>query len=219
MQHCQPNRLGGGAGPVLPQSSEILMEGRHHALLLIGSRGTGGLSARLARRVLDRLVAPVAQIEGVDYHLADRALADAAAQAHAFALVLPPLGNLNNPYYSVHPRRNDRFLAARAPLKTLFPEVDFTPMAFTGHALGTLAATCPERFAEVRHGLMAVWLDRMQTLLARLPVAGALIDLPAPGWLVRPHIPGTGRRRLFIDPDDRATGAEALRQALTARRL
>ncbi|MCL4675279.1 MAG: hypothetical protein KJZ59_04455 [Pararhodobacter sp.] len=177
------------------------------------------MSARLARRLLDRLIAPMAQIEGVDYHLADRTLSDAAAQARAFVLVLPPLGNLNNPYYSVHPRRNDRFVAARQPLKALYPEVDFAPMAFTGHVLGTLAATCPARFSEVRRILIGAWCDRMQTLLSRLPTPGVLIDLPTPGWLVRPPIPGEGRRRVFVDPDDRAMGAETLRLALRTRRL
>lgn len=223
MQHCQPNRFGGGADLVPPRPSEFFAHGRHSALLLIGSRGAGRLSAHLnaglTRRVLDRLLAPAAQVEGVDFHLADPALAAAGAQASAFILVLPPLGNLSNALYTVHPRRNDRFVTARPALKALFPEVDFAPLVFTGHALGTLAATCPERFVEVRRVLNAAWVQRMQALLRLLPEQGVLLDLPAPPWLPRPAIAGEPRRRVFLDPDDRANGAEILRAALTTPRL
>lgn len=218
MQHCLPNRLGGGADLVPPRPTEIFVEGRHHALLLIGDRGAGRLTALLSRRVLDRLLAPIAQVEGVDYHLYDPTLREAASQSKAFALVLPPLGNLSNPYYSVHPRRNDRFVTARPALKSLFPEVDFATMAFTGHVLGTLAATCPDRYTEVRRVISAAWVARMQELLRHLPVQGALIDLPAPSWLQRPLVPSEGRRRVAIDSDDRATGAETLRAVLATGR-
>ncbi|WP_461472194.1 DUF6473 family protein [Pararhodobacter sp.] len=180
---------------------------RHRALLLIGDRAHKRLREPVARRVLDRLLQPAAQVEGVDLHLGDPALADAAALAKGFALVLPALGNLSNPYYRVHPRRNDRFVAPRAQLKALFPEVDFAPFTFTGHALATLAATCPDRFVEVRRCLSAIWVQRMQALLAMLPARGVLIDLPAPPWLMRPPIPGEGARRIRVDPDDRGPGA------------
>jgi len=187
----------------------------HRALLLLGMRGGGRRgSPALARRVLDRMLAPSAQVEGVDFHLGDPALRAAAASACGYALVLPPLGNLTNRFYAVHPRRNDRFIAARAPLRALFPEVDFTHFAFTGHALGTLAATCPERFIEVRHALSSAWLHRMEALLRVLPERGALIELPAPGWLPRPSLPGGPVRRIGVDPDDRARGAAAFHEAL-----
>ncbi|WP_133240331.1 DUF6473 family protein [Pararhodobacter oceanensis] len=187
---------------------------RHRGLLLLGPRGAARLDSRLARRVLDRLLAPKAQIEGVDFHLSAPALPEAVAQAQAFALVLPPLGNLSNPFYSVHPRRNDRFIAARAPLKALFPEVEFGPLAFTGHALGTLAAACPERFCEMRRLISATWVRRMQRLLALLPPHGVLLDLPTAPWLPRPTIPGEGPRRICIDPEARGDGAELLRAGL-----
>jgi len=217
MQHYQPNRLCVGADMVPPRPTERLVEGRHSALLLIGDRGAGRLSSQLARRVLDRLLAPAAQVEGVDYHLNDPSLLEQATQSKAFALVMPPVGNLSNRFYAVHPRRNDRFLTARPELKALFPEVDFATMAFTGHVLSTLAATCPERYAEVRRAITTAWVSRMQGLLRSLPSQGALIDLPTPSWQQRPLIPSEGRRRVFIDTDDRAAGAETLRAALVTR--
>ena len=219
MQQCQPNRAGAGAGPLPSRQISVCAGLRHRALLLIGDRGGGRLRPALARRVLDRILAPAAQVEGVDMHLADPRLFDAAAEAEGFILLLPPLGNLSNPFYSVHPRRNDRFLAAHVRLKTLFPEVDFAQFDFTGHALGSLAAACPRRYAEVRRGLHVAWVARMQLLIGRLPARGVLLDLPAPAWLQRPSIPGEGRRRLLIDPDDRGTGGDALRAALSGLHL
>lgn len=215
MQHCQPNRFGGAAGYVPPHMPDNCCSARHSALLLVGPRGPGRLSPPVARRLLDRLIAPSAQVEGVDFHLADRALPELACTASAFALVLPPLGNLSNPYFAVHPRRNDRFLRANPSLKALFPEVDFAPMAFTGHVLGALAHTCPERYSLVRSTLVREWMLRMETLLSVLPIHGVLVDTPAPPWLRRPVLPG--QQRITLDPDDRAAGALALHAALTTR--
>lgn len=209
MQQCQ---IEAAVAVRQPHVDDGLAMPPHRSLLLLGARGGGRASPRLARRVLDRLLAPAAQVEGVDFHLGDPGLPIAAAGASGYALLAPPLGNLSNRFYAVHPRRNDRFVAARAPLRALFPEVDFTHFAFTGHALGTLAATCPERFAELRRDLNAAWLRRMERLLAVLPPHGVLIDLPAPGWLPRPPVPGA--RLLSLDPDDRATGAERFCAAL-----
>tara|TARA_R110002073_G_scaffold100197_10_gene228346 strand:- start:2670 stop:3329 length:660 start_codon:yes stop_codon:yes gene_type:complete len=217
MQHCQPNQFGGAAGQIPLHTSDTAHTARHSALLLIGPRGTGRLTPRVVRRVLDRLIAPRAQVEGVDFHLSDPALPDIACTAAGFALVLPPLGNLSNPYYAVHPRRNDRFLRALPALKALYPDVDFAPLTFTGHALGVLAHTCPERYALVRQALMQEWHARMHVLLGRLPVNGVLIDLPSAPWLLRPQISGLGTRQVFIDPDDRAAAATCLLDALTRR--
>ena len=208
---------GGGTVSALLSAQSRSTEWRHRSLLLIGRDRPACLTPRLARRVLNRMLVPPAQVEGVDFHLADPQLSQSAALAGAFLLVLPPLGNLSNTMYSVHPRRNDRFVAARAPLKALYPEVDFAAFAFTGHALTTLAATCPERFAQVRQVLAATWVSRMRQMLDLLPPRGLLLDLTPPPWLPRPPIPGEGRRRLAVDPDDRARTAEDLCKALPPR--
>ena len=162
MQQCQHEQAGGRVGPPAAHRAGSDAGLRHRALMLIGPRRGRRIEGRLARRVLDRLLQPAAQVEGVDLHLADPRLADLGAESDAFILLLPPLGNLSNPFYAVHPRRNDRFVVARDPLRALYPEVDFASFAFTGHALGTLAATCPQRFAEVRRGLAAAWGTRMR---------------------------------------------------------
>jgi hypothetical protein len=54
--------------------------------------------------------------------------------------------NLSNPYYTVHPRRNDRFLRASARLQNLYQDVDFTEFHFTRHMLQTLQMVSAPRF-------------------------------------------------------------------------
>lgn len=208
-----------GDRPIVPMMRDTRAEVvlRHRALLLIGERGPGRITPRLARRALDRLLAPTAQVEGVDWHLADPHLAEAAQAASTYVLVLPPLGNLSNAFYTVHPRRNDRFVAARPVLKALYPDVDFAPFTFTGHALDTLAGVCPERFMLIRRALEQHWAGRMRHLLDRFPRRGVLIELPAQAWLQRPAIAGEGRHRIRLDPDNRASGCDAVCAALQRR--
>ena len=163
---------------------------------------------------MGRLLSPSALVEGVDAHLADPALAERARMAQAFVLVLPPLGNLSNPFYAVHPRRNDRFVTARAPLRALYPEIDFAVFAFTGALLGTLAATCPVRFVEMRRDLSRHWTGAMTELLQRLPARGVLLEPPAAPWLARPPLPHhPGLRRIAVDPDDKVASVAALLRA------
>ncbi|HHX89977.1 MAG TPA: hypothetical protein GX700_09455 [Paracoccus sp.] len=174
--------LSSGAMPVSICATAGLT--RHEGLVLIDARGASQGDA--VQPLLRRLLSPRARIEGVDCRLNDPALIEAAGAARAFVMLLPPLGNLGNPFYSVHPRRNDRFLAARPKLKALFPEVDFTEFDFTGHMLSTLATTCPHRFAELRRLLRHVWRIRLEGLLAHLPGNGVLVQIPGPGWLAVP---------------------------------
>jgi len=159
---------------------------RHEGLVLIDARARASPCNALPEPLVRRLLSPSARIEGVDCRLNDPALIAAARSARAFVMLLPPLGNLGNGLYSVHPRRNDRFLAARPALKALFPEVDFTEFDFTGHMLGTLAATCPERFGEMQRLLRRVWEEKLSSLLAHLPDNGVLLHLPGPRWLKVP---------------------------------
>jgi hypothetical protein len=214
MQQCLPNRAAGGIPVAMPPAGAETEPLRHRALILTGPRRGTRADMAFARRILDRVLQPAAQVEGVDLHLCDPWLADRAASASSHVLLMPPLGNLSNPFYAVHPRRNDRFVAARAPLRALYPEVDFTPFAFTGHALGTLAATCPERFSAMRQVLTRCWRRRMLTLLGLLPAQGALVVLPQPAFLPCPDLDVVGIRVISVEPDDRAPGAERLGEVL-----
>ena len=106
---------------------------------------------------------------GPDVYLNEPSVIAIARAAEAVVLQVTGAVNLSNAYYSVHPRRNDRFIAASPLLKTLYRDVDFTEFNFTRHMLNTLHATSKERFEVVSADLRREWVLRMQELLAQMP--------------------------------------------------
>ena len=112
---------------------------------------------------------------GPDVYLSEPAVIEIARGAEAVVLQVMGAVNVSNTYYSVHPRRNDRFISASPLLKALYCEVDFTEFNFTKHMMTTLEATSKERFAVVTADLRRVWTARMQDLLAQ--VAGRTVLL------------------------------------------
>jgi hypothetical protein len=106
---------------------------------------------------------------GPDVYLAEPDVTEIARNAEAVVLQVVGAVNLSNRYYTVHPRRNDRFIAATPLLKTLFRDVDFTEFHFTRHMLTSLERSSRDRFEEVADELRRAWVDRMKTLLAQLP--------------------------------------------------
>ena len=178
--------------------------------------GPGVPPAQELRALLAGLALPLARVAGVDARLDDPRL-PVPVGAGAFVMVLPPPGTLDNAFYRVHRRRNDRFLLASPRLKALFPEVDFAQFDFTGHMLGTLARLCPERFAMVRRALAVDWTARMGRLIAVLPPRGVLAAMAQPAHLPYPGLVlGPGLRRIALEqatPDDLAHAlAEVLGQ-------
>ena len=105
---------------------------------------------------------------GVDAFLNDHGVIQAANGARVTVLQVPCAQNMTNRYYTVHPRRNDRFLQASDLLRDLYDEVDFTDFHFTRHMLGHLAKTRPEQFPIIRKELQSVWISRMKMLLQRI---------------------------------------------------
>lgn len=105
---------------------------------------------------------------GVDAFVNDTALLEAAGGAAVTVVQVMGAHAMSNRLYSVHPRRNDRFLNASAMLKAIYREVDFTEFHFTRHLLRELEALSPERFRMVRDELQSAWLARMALLLSRV---------------------------------------------------
>ena len=73
--------------------------------------------------------------------------------------------NMSNRFYSVHPRRNDRFVSASTSLKRLFPMIDFSEFHFVGHLLSALHDTGDPAFEAVVSELKIAWVSRMQWVL------------------------------------------------------
>lgn len=88
----------------------------------------------------------------------------------ALVTVMAVMGaaNMSNRLYSVHPRRNDRFIKPSASLRALYPDVDFHEICFVRHLLSTLHATSPKNFEVVRQELREAWIARMRTFLDRI---------------------------------------------------
>ncbi|MBT54926.1 MAG: hypothetical protein CMF72_16205 [Mameliella sp.] len=105
---------------------------------------------------------------GVDIYLNDPSVMDLISGAEAKVVQIMGAQNLSNRFYSVHPRRNDRFLRASDRLMTLYPEIDFTEFHFVRHMLGRLAEASSDRYAEVLTELRTAWTARMKHLLTQL---------------------------------------------------
>lgn len=120
---------------------------------------------------------------GPDFYLSDPGILHVAARARLAVVQITGADAITNPFYIVHARRNDRFLAATPALTALYPEVDFSEINFTRHLLSVLIDTDPVRFATVRAGLQANWIAAMRQLLAHLPLRRVLVwlaDTPPP---------------------------------------
>lgn len=128
---------------------------------------------------------------GIDAFLNTDDVIAAARRASVCVVQLLGAQNMTNRYYSVHPRRNDRFLRAAPQLKSLFRDVDFTQFNFTRHMLSTLHDTAPDRFIVLSEALKATWIARMRQLvgaLGRPVVLLRMADHPAPAADAPPRI-------------------------------
>jgi hypothetical protein len=136
---------------------------------------------------------------GPDFYLSDPGALEVAGGAELAVVQLPGAETLTNPFYAVHPRRNDRVLCATPALRRLYPEVDFADIHFARHLLTVLSWIDANRFVLVRQALQRTWLARMQDLLGHLPQRRLLFrvedSLPAddsPGGAL-------GAAPLFVD--------------------
>lgn len=120
---------------------------------------------------------------GVDLLLHIPELLQKVQKADAVVMEIFGAAHFTNPYFTVHPLRNDRVLAANGDLRRLFPEVDFSEVAFLRHMLGLLEKQDARRFRQLVSALQGIWLQRMEVLLDALdrPVIGLwLADTPPP---------------------------------------
>ncbi|EAQ04356.1 hypothetical protein OB2597_09439 [Pseudooceanicola batsensis HTCC2597] len=102
---------------------------------------------------------------GPDIYLNDRDLLAMTGGARATVIQVMGAQNMSNRHYTVHPRRNDRFLAASPLLRTVYREVDFTRFHFTRHMLTVLQDLSADRFAILRAELQVAWVARMRALI------------------------------------------------------
>ncbi|AEI95341.1 DUF6473 family protein [Roseobacter litoralis] len=128
---------------------------------------------------------------GIDAFLNDCFVLNAANGAQATVMQIIGAQNLSNRFYTVHPRRNDRFLKASALLASIYPEVDFSEFHFNRHMLGMLHKVSHERFELVLDEIQAAWTARMKLMLRRITGRTVLL------WFAD-HTPPAGNA-LFCD--------------------
>ena len=131
---------------------------------------------------------------GPDAYTGDPALLAVAAAARVKVVQLSGAHMLSNRFYSVHPRRNDRFVKASAQMRQQFAGVDFTDFAFVGHMVGQLAQDNPAGFALLRAELETAWQARMRRLLEVLGPPIVLL------WVERPRPDGARPSEGWNDP-------------------
>ncbi|SFD07256.1 DUF6473 family protein [Tropicimonas isoalkanivorans] len=122
---------------------------------------------------------------GIDAYQHDAFLQDVAGKAQVAVIQVMGAANLSNRFYSVHPRRNDRFIKPSALMRTLYRDLDFSEITFTQHLLRSLEEHCPRSYALVVDELKAAWVARMRSWLGSLDCHTVLL------WLAD-HAPGEG---------------------------
>lgn len=123
------------------------------------------LAERTGRRVLNLGV----MNGGIDAFIRDEALMEVIGRAECVVIQAMGAGNMSNRHYTVHPRRNDRFLRHSKHMTNLFPAIDFSEFSFTRHMLQSLRQRAPDAFPKLATELRAAWIARMRLLLSRLP--------------------------------------------------
>ena len=105
---------------------------------------------------------------GIDSFLSETKLFQKLDPSCQVVVQLMGAQNLSNPYYRVHPRRNDRFLNATSTLREVYPELDFTEFSFNRHLLTCLWKIDADRFRVIMQNLRALWIARMRQLIDML---------------------------------------------------
>lgn len=198
-----------GYEPVAYDGSSLRFRGprvdlsRAHVLCLGGTETFGRfLPDPFPSRLAGMLDMPVANLGvaggGLDVIMEDAAIRAAMGRARAIVLQVPGAHALNNRFYTVHPRRNDRFVKASGALRAIYRDVDFTEFHFTRHLLSHLKAVSPSRFSVVREELGLAWQARMAEVLefCDAPVHLLWLSLRNPGMAL--PVEGLGEEPLFV---------------------
>ena len=128
---------------------------------------------------------------GIDAFVNDQPIMEICRNAELTVLQVMGANNLSNRFYSVHPRRNDRFVAASSVLQAIYSDVDFSQFSFTRHMLCALHDTSPRRFEIVVNELRQAWSARMKSLLGQIGKRVVLLwfsdeALSDQDWSMRP---------------------------------
>jgi hypothetical protein len=171
--------LPGGAEPCRYGSSRLFFRGPErplggrHIAFVGGSETVARAVARPYPALLEEAMGEVCVNFGqhngsVEAFLQDTLVPKACSDAAVTVVTAMGAQNVSNRLYSVHPRRNDRFLRASNSLRKIYPGLDLSDVHFTRHLLMALRAAAPDRFEVVEEELRIAWFARMRTFLDRI---------------------------------------------------
>lgn len=115
---------------------------------------------------------------GVETFRSDPAVLEIARKAEYVVLQAMGPQFVSNGFYSVHPRRNDRFIRATAALQQLYPSLDFTQFHFVGHLLAQLKRGSRRNYEKVAAECRRAWLTSMVTLIRRIDRPTLVLWMP-----------------------------------------
>ena len=152
---------------------------------------TDQLAERTGRRVVNLGVIN----GGIDTFVKDEAIMQIIGGAETVVIQAMGAQNLSNRYYTVHPRRNDRFLKHSTTMTNLYRDVDFSDFSFTRHMLSSLREVSQNRFRILQLELEIAWVARMTVLLSRIKGNRILL------WIEDETDRGLGAEPLFVTVD------------------
>lgn len=140
---------------------------------------------------------------GIDVFLHDEDLGAVCQRAKMTVVQVMGAQNMSNRFYSVHPRRNDRFVKASVLMQAIFNGIDFTDFNFTRHMLTSVQQRAPERFRVLRDELQEAWVARMRLLVRGLGSRVVLlwVGAEAPGTNSSELANELAREPLFVTRD------------------
>lgn len=138
---------------------------------------------------------------GPDVFLNDPFVIPACSKARVTVIEVMGCNNLSNRFYSVHPRRNDRFLKASNLMQTVFRDIDFTEFTFTRHLLSRLKQQSPERYEILEAELKEAWVARMKALTSKIEGKVVLLWASEHAANAPYNGDGLGQDPLFVDAD------------------
>ena len=132
-----------------------------------GGKVSNPFSAMLEREMGMPILNLGAQHSGAGFYIEDDAIHEIIESAQVVFVEAPSVVNQSNPFYRVHPRRNDRFVTALGPLHDLFPEADFVECHFTKHLITKLITIDSVRADIVFRTLQDEWVRNLTIMCVR----------------------------------------------------
>ena len=125
---------------------------------------------------------------GIDSYLSTHGLIDLCSMGAVTVVQIMGAQYMSNRFYTVDPRRNNRFMRASRTMKAVFFDMDFSDIDTTDDLLLMVAREAPERLHLLRQEIQTAWVAQMRTLLRAIDGPKVLLHRVAQ-WAVLEFLP------------------------------